>query len=93
MVHAAAEPGIATREIAEALGRSVGVPTRSVPAAQAADHFGWIGGFFAMDAEASNTLTRERTGWNPTHPGLLADIEAGAYEHAEPNAPAGNPAH
>ena len=92
VVHAVAEPGIATRDIAEAIGRSVGVPTRSIAASAAAEHFGWIGGFFGLDAAASNTLTRERTGWHPAHPGLIADIESGAYANAEPNSLAGTPA-
>jgi nucleoside-diphosphate-sugar epimerase len=91
VVHAVAEQGIATREIAAAIGRSVGVPTESIPAARAAEHFGWIGGFFALDAAASNALTRERTGWNPTRPGLIADIAAGSYENASPNSVAGTP--
>ena len=80
MLHAAAEPGIPTREIAEAIGRSAGVPAESLPAAEAAEHFGWIGGFFGLDMIASSDLTRELLGWEPTHPGLLADLEAGAYD-------------
>jgi nucleoside-diphosphate-sugar epimerase len=79
VLHAAAEPGIPTREIAAAIGRSVGVPAESIPAAQAAEHFGWIGGFFGMDMVASSDLTRELLGWAPTHPGLLSDLEAGSY--------------
>ena len=79
VLHAAAEQGIPTREIAEAIGQSIGVPAESIPAAQAAEHFGWIGGFFGMDMVASSDLTRELLGWAPTHPGLLADLEAGSY--------------
>jgi nucleoside-diphosphate-sugar epimerase len=82
VLHAAAEPGIPTREIAEAIGHSIGVPARSIPAADAAEHFGWIGGFFGMDMVASSDQTRERLGWSPTHPGLLEDLEAGAYDSA-----------
>ena len=90
VLHAVDEPGVATRDIAEAIGRSVGVPARSIPAAQAAEHFGWIGAFFAMDVAASNALTRELTGWTPTHPGLLADLDAGSYREATPHSAAGN---
>ena len=79
VVHAVAEEGIAARDIANALGAALGVPTRSIPADQAQAHFGWIGMFFGADAPASNTLTRERLGWEPTGPGLLADIAAGHY--------------
>ena len=89
VVHAVAEEGIATREIAEAIGRSLGVPARSVPASAAAEHFGWIGMFFGMDSAASNTATRELTGWAPTQPGLLADLDAGHYVDAAPHSTAG----
>lgn len=82
VLHAVDEPGIPTREIAEAIGRSVGVPAESIPAADAAEHFGWIGGFFGIDMVASSDLTRELLGWAPTHQGLLADLEAGSYAAA-----------
>ena len=55
--------------------RRAGQPKAFEPAA----HFGWLGAFFSWDAPASNALTRERLGWEPTHPGLIADLEAGFY--------------
>ncbi|WP_375486908.1 SDR family oxidoreductase [uncultured Jatrophihabitans sp.] len=87
-LHAVAEEGVPARTIAEAIGRSLGVPARSVAADAAAEHFGWIGGFFAMDSAASNALTRERLGWSPTHPGIVEDIDAGAYADVEPHSTA-----
>jgi hypothetical protein len=33
----------------------------------------------STDMPASSTITRERLGWTPTHPGLLEDIEQGHY--------------
>jgi nucleoside-diphosphate-sugar epimerase len=78
-VHAVAEGGIPTRDIAAAIGDHLGVPTVSVPPADAEAHFGWLGGFFGADAAASNDRTRELLGWEPTGPTLLADIAAGAY--------------
>ena len=78
-VHAVDEQGIPTREIAEALGRSLGVPTRSVAPEEAAAHFGFLARFYGVDVPASSALTRKRLGWVPTHQGLLADIEAGYY--------------
>jgi hypothetical protein len=78
-LHAVAEKGISTREIAEALGRSLNLPTRSIGAGDAADHFGWIGSFFAMDLTATSIATRELLGWIPTGPTLIEDIDAGAY--------------
>jgi len=79
VVHAVAEEGVPMRDIAEALGRSLDVPTRSVTPEAAPEHFGWISRFVALDAPASSTLTRERYGWNPTGPTLLEDIAAGGY--------------
>lgn len=89
VLHAVGEEGIATREIAEALGRSLDVPARSVPASAAAEHFGWIGAFFGMDAAASSERTREGLGWTPAGPGLLADIEAGGYAAVTPHSTVG----
>jgi nucleoside-diphosphate-sugar epimerase len=79
VLHAVADEGVPTRVIAEAIGRGLGLPVVSVPAEGATDHFGWIGGFFAADAPASNDLTRELLGWQPTHPGLLDDLAQGHY--------------
>ena len=78
-VHAVAEEGIPARDIAAAIGRRLDVPAVSVAPEDAAEHFGWIGSFFALDVPASSALTREQLGWTPTHPGLLADLEAGYY--------------
>lgn len=82
VLHAVADEGVPARTIAEAIGAGLGLPARSVPADQAADHFGWIGGFFAADAPASSDLTREQLGWQPTRPGLLADLAEGHYFRA-----------
>jgi nucleoside-diphosphate-sugar epimerase len=79
ILHATAEEGIATRDIAEAIGRGLNVPVESVPADKASEHFGWIGMFFGTDAPASSTLTQERFGWTPTGPTLVEDLDAGHY--------------
>jgi nucleoside-diphosphate-sugar epimerase len=78
-VHAVAEAGIPTRDIAGAIGRSVNVPVVSIAPEDAAEHFGWIGAFFSLDIHASSEITREVLGWAPTHPTLLEDLEAGRY--------------
>jgi nucleoside-diphosphate-sugar epimerase len=81
-LHAVAEEGVPAREIAAAIGRAYDLPVRSVAADDVAAHFGWIGMFFAMDLAADSTATRELLGWTPTGPGLIADIDAGAYPPA-----------
>ena len=79
VLHAVAEDGVPTRAIAEAIGRGLNVPVVSVPAEQASDHFGWLARFFGTDSRASNELTRELMGWEPTHPTLIADLQEGHY--------------
>jgi nucleoside-diphosphate-sugar epimerase len=78
-LHAVAEEGVPTREIAQAIGRALDLPVASVPADQVVEHFGWLGGFFAADALTSSAATRELLGWTPIGPTLVADIDAGAY--------------
>ncbi|MDM4763843.1 SDR family oxidoreductase [Galbitalea sp. SE-J8] len=79
IVHAVAEEGVATRDIATELGAALGLPTASVDPEDAAEHFGWIARFFALDLRASSALTRARFGWEPTGPSLADDIRAGYY--------------
>jgi nucleoside-diphosphate-sugar epimerase len=78
-VHAVAEEGIPSRDIAAAIGAHLGVPTVPVATADVEAHFGWIGRFFGLDMPASSERTRKLLGWTPTGPTLLADITAGAY--------------
>jgi nucleoside-diphosphate-sugar epimerase len=81
-MHAVAETGLASRDIAAALGESLGLPVQAVPQDRAGAHFGWMARFFGADLTASNDLTREQLGWTPTGPTLYADIKAGAYPGA-----------
>jgi hypothetical protein len=78
-LHAVAEEGIPSREIAQAIGRAFDLPVASIPADDVQNHFGWIGMFFAMDLAGSSTATQELLGWTPTGPTLIADLDAGAY--------------
>ncbi len=75
---AATEEGIPVREIAEVIGRKLGLPAKSVPAEEAADHFKGFP-FITMDILMPNESTRELLGWQPSHPGLFADLEQGHY--------------
>ncbi|MDT5016146.1 MAG: hypothetical protein QOD39_2306 [Mycobacterium sp.] len=79
VLHAVAEEGIAVRDIADVIGRHLGVPATAVAVDDAVDHFGWIGVFFSLDAPASSLRTREQFGWRPTQIGLLEDLEQGHY--------------
>jgi nucleoside-diphosphate-sugar epimerase len=79
VLHATAEEGVQARAIAETIGHHLDLPIVSIPAEQASDHFGWLARFFGADSPASNELTRELLGWEPTHPGLIEDLEQGHY--------------
>ncbi|MEU1546670.1 SDR family oxidoreductase [Nocardia sp. NPDC005745] len=79
ILHAVADEGVATRDIAAAIGRNLGVPVASVSPQDADAHFGWLAAFYAMDRPTSSALTRQRLGWQPTQPGLIDDLDKGHY--------------
>jgi nucleoside-diphosphate-sugar epimerase len=78
-LHAIGDEGVPLRDIATAIGRHLDLPTVQVPREEATAHFGWLGHFASCDLRASSALTRERLGWKPEEPGLLADLEEGHY--------------
>jgi nucleoside-diphosphate-sugar epimerase len=79
ILHAVGEEGIPTREIADAFGRGLGLPTASISPEDAAARLGFIGMFFGMDASASSERTRALLDWTPTGATLLDDLDAGYY--------------
>jgi nucleoside-diphosphate-sugar epimerase len=78
-LHAVAEQGVPTRDIAAVIGRHLDLPVVSISPEDAGGHFGWLGPFFGLDAPASSVLTRELLAWQPTQPGLIEDLEEGHY--------------
>jgi nucleoside-diphosphate-sugar epimerase len=72
--HATAETAIAFRLIAETLGEGLGVPALAVPADEALAHFGWLSTFVGKDMSSMSSKTRTRLGWQPSEPGLIADL-------------------
>ena len=77
--HAVAEDGIPFREIATVIGRRLNLPVVSKTQEEANEHFGWFARFAAGDLPASSEWTRERLGWQPKQPGLLADVDQPYY--------------
>ena len=77
--HAVAEEGVAMRDIAEAIGRGLKVRVVSLSPEQAQAHFGWLSMFASNDLQASSAQTRRKLGWNPSGPGLIADLERQSY--------------
>lgn len=78
-LHAIADEGVPFREIAEVIGRHLGLPATSIAPEDAAEHFGFLAFVVPVDIPASSTVTRDLLGWEPTHPGLIPDLEAGHY--------------
>ena len=76
VLNAVGDEGVLVREIAEAIGRQLDLPTRSLPAT---DYQGMLVHLLSTDMPASSTITQELLGWKPTHPGLIEDIEQGHY--------------
>jgi len=73
--NAVAEEGISMRKIAEVIGKGLKVPVVSISQEEAQIHFGWLAMFAGFDMPASSVQTRQRLGWRPTGPGLIADLE------------------
>jgi len=78
-LHGVAEEGVVLREVAEVIGRHLDVPVAPVAPEHAMEQFGFLGAVLSLDSVVSSALTRERLGWQPTHAGLVADLEEGHY--------------
>jgi nucleoside-diphosphate-sugar epimerase len=74
--HAVAEEGVPLRDIAQAIGRRLGLPVKSIAPDEAPTFFGWLAMFAGHDMPASSAQTRKKLGWEPAGPGLIADLEA-----------------
>ena len=79
VLHAVGEEGVAIRDIAGAIGRGLDLPVSSITPEDAEAQFGFLAGFLAIDMPASSALTRELLSWEPSGPGLVADLEQGHY--------------
>jgi nucleoside-diphosphate-sugar epimerase len=73
--HAVAEEGVSMRDIAEAIGRRLKLPVKSIAPEEAPAFFGWLAMFAGRDMPASGEKTQKKLGWRPTGPGLIADLE------------------
>lgn len=79
VLHGVGEPGVPLRAVAELIAARLQLPTRPIPADHTGAHFGWLSGFVGLDAPAGNAATRSLLAWQPTHPGLLDDLEHGDF--------------
>ncbi|MFE2347247.1 SDR family oxidoreductase [Kitasatospora cineracea] len=78
-LHGVGDQAVPFREIAERIGRRLGLPTAPVEEARAAEHFGFLARLVPLDLPASAEATRTLIGWRPTHPGLLDDLDEDHY--------------
>jgi nucleoside-diphosphate-sugar epimerase len=78
-LHAVGDEGIKFRHIAEAIGRGLDLPVRSVRVDEAGEYLGFLAAFVGRDNPTSAARTRELLGWEPTHQGLLDDLADGHY--------------
>jgi nucleoside-diphosphate-sugar epimerase len=77
--HGVAEEGVPFRDIAAVIGRRLDVPVVDRSGADASKQFSWFSMFAGIDAPATSVRTRKELGWEPTQPGLLADIDQPGY--------------
>jgi nucleoside-diphosphate-sugar epimerase len=73
--HAVAEEGVPSVDIANALSQRLQLPVKSIAADEAPAFFGWLAMFTTLDMPASSEQTKKKLGWQPTHRGLIADLE------------------
>lgn len=78
-LHGVGDEGVPFRDIAGVIGRRLNLPVVSISREEVDAHFGWLGAFASADNPTSNTLTGQRAGWTPVHPGLIPDLEEGHY--------------
>jgi nucleoside-diphosphate-sugar epimerase len=80
--HGVADQGVPFRDIAGVIARRLNVPLASKTREEAANNFGWIAHFAAIDCPASSAQTQKRLGWQPKQPGLIPDIDRPKYFEA-----------
>ena len=73
--HAVAEEGVSIRDIAQAIGRRLKLPVKSIGPEEAQAFFGWLAMFAGHDMPASSAQTRQQLGWQPAGRGLIADLD------------------
>ena len=79
--HAVGDEGVPFREIAEAIGNCLKLPAVPIPAdvLMLPGYFGFLANLVTLDVPASSLITRQTLGWEPSQPGLLADLANGHY--------------
>ena len=79
VLHAVGDEGVPIREVTDILAAHLGIPAISVTRERVGEYVGFLGGFWGFDGPASAQITRDLLGWEPTRPGLIADLKEGHY--------------
>jgi nucleoside-diphosphate-sugar epimerase len=77
--HAVDEEGVSMKAIAEALGRGLKVPVKTITPEEVEAHFGWLAMFARLDMPSSSAITRKKLGWKTSGPGLIDDLDGMDY--------------
>lgn len=79
--HAVAEEAIPYRQIADAIASHLKLPAVPIPAdvLMLPGYFGFLANLVTLDTPSSSAITRQTLGWEPTQPGLFADLDNGHY--------------
>lgn len=77
--HAVAEEAVPFRLIAEAIGKKLGLPARSLGPDEARDYFGGFLNFATMTCPASSAQTQAALGWIPRDNTILEDLALDHY--------------
>ncbi|MGE0524169.1 MAG: SDR family oxidoreductase [Variibacter sp.] len=73
--HAVADEAVPFKDIAEVIGRHLGLPIESRPR----EHFGWFANMAGAEMAVSSAHTRELLEWQPAGPSLLTDLDQPGY--------------
>ncbi|MBT2339621.1 MULTISPECIES: SDR family oxidoreductase [Pseudomonas] len=77
--HAVADEAVPFKDIAQAIGRGLGLQVES----REREHFGWFAHMAGANMAVSSEYTRALLGWTPSGPGLLDDLALPGYYHAD----------
>jgi len=69
------DQGIKLKAIATLIGETLNLPVKPVSGDELAKHFEWMSSFITMESIAANSKTQQQLDWQPTHMGLLEDMQ------------------
>lgn len=78
-LHAIGTEAVPMKDVAEALGKKLGLPAKATPKQELAANFGVVGGIMTMAGPSSNEWTKEVLGWNPQGKDLIQQIGEWSY--------------